>query len=48
MHVRVERTDTPFTTLCQPGQVMRIPIAHGEGNYFAAPDVIDRLEKKAR
>ena len=40
VHVRVERTDTPWTTLCQPGQVMRIPIAHGEGNYFAAPDVI--------
>jgi phosphoribosylformylglycinamidine synthase subunit PurQ / glutaminase len=44
VHVRVERTDTPWTTLCQPGQVMRIPIAHGEGNYFAAPEVIERLE----
>ena len=44
VHVRVERTDTPWTTLCQAGQVMRIPIAHGEGNYYAAPDVIDRLE----
>ena len=44
VHVRVERTDTPWTTLCQPGLVMRIPIAHGEGNYFAAPDVIERLE----
>jgi phosphoribosylformylglycinamidine synthase subunit PurQ / glutaminase len=48
VHVRVERTDTPWTTLCQPGQVMRIPIAHGEGNYFAAPDVIDRLEKNSQ
>jgi phosphoribosylformylglycinamidine synthase subunit PurQ / glutaminase len=48
VHVRVERTDTPWTTLCQPGQVMRIPIAHGEGNYFAAPDVIDRLEKNGQ
>jgi phosphoribosylformylglycinamidine synthase subunit PurQ / glutaminase len=44
VHVRVERTDTPWTTLCQPGQVMRIPIAHGEGNYFAAAEVIERLE----
>jgi phosphoribosylformylglycinamidine synthase subunit PurQ / glutaminase len=44
VHVRVERTDTPWTALCQPGQVMRIPIAHGEGNYFAAPEVIERLE----
>jgi phosphoribosylformylglycinamidine synthase len=44
VHVRVERTDTPWTALCQPGQVLRIPIAHGEGNYFAEPEVIDRLE----
>ena len=48
VHVRVERTDTPWTTLCQPGQVMRIPIAHGEGNYFAAPEVIERLEKNGQ
>ena len=43
--VKVEQTDTPFTTACTPGQVLRIPIAHGEGNYYAEPDVIDRLEK---
>jgi phosphoribosylformylglycinamidine synthase len=30
---RVERADTPFTWACQPGQVLRLPIAHGEGNY---------------
>ena len=30
---RVERTDTPFTSACTPGQVLRLPIAHGEGNY---------------
>jgi phosphoribosylformylglycinamidine synthase subunit PurQ / glutaminase len=48
VHVRVERADTPWTTLCQPGLVMRIPIAHGEGNYFAAPEVIDRLEKNGQ
>ena len=48
VHVRVERADTPWTTLCQPGQVMRIPIAHGEGNYFAAPDDIERLEKNGQ
>jgi len=29
---------------CRRGQVLRIPIAHGEGNYFAEPDVITRLE----
>ena len=44
VHVRVEQTDTPFTLACARGQVLRIPIAHGEGNYFADPDVIARLE----
>ncbi len=44
VHVRVEQTDTPFTAACTCGQVLRIPIAHGEGNYFADPDVIARLE----
>src|SRR4029078_7771493 len=44
VHVRVEQTDTPFTFACRRGQVLRIPIAHGEGNYFAEPAVIARLE----
>lgn len=43
--VKVEQIDTPFTNACRPGQILRIPIAHGEGNYYAEPDVIDRLEK---
>ena len=42
--VRVEQTDTPFTSVATRGQVLRIPIAHGEGNYFAEPDVIAELE----
>jgi phosphoribosylformylglycinamidine synthase len=45
VHVRVEQTDTPFTSACRKGQVLKIPIAHGEGNYFAEPDVIERLER---
>jgi phosphoribosylformylglycinamidine synthase len=44
VHLRVEQTDTPFTSLCSPGQVLRIPIAHGEGNYFAEPAVVEALE----
>jgi phosphoribosylformylglycinamidine synthase len=32
---RVERTDTPFTRHCTVGQVLRLPIAHGEGNYVS-------------
>ena len=48
VHVRVEQTDTPFTSLCTPGQVLKIPIAHGEGNYFADADVIADLESSRR
>ena len=40
--VRVEQTDTPFTSRAMAGQVLRIPIAHGEGNYYAEPEVIAR------
>jgi phosphoribosylformylglycinamidine synthase len=43
--VKVEQTDTPFTNACRPGQVLKIPIAHGEGNYYAEPDVVAQLEK---
>jgi phosphoribosylformylglycinamidine synthase len=44
VHIRVEQTDTPFTLSCRRGQVLRVPIAHGEGNYFAEADVVARLE----
>ena len=43
--VKVEQIDTPFTMACRPGQILRLPIAHGEGNYYAEPAVIERLEK---
>ena len=42
--VRVEVTDTPFTRACTSGQTLRLPIAHGEGNYFAEPDLVASLE----
>jgi phosphoribosylformylglycinamidine synthase len=45
VHVKVEHTDTPFTAACTAGRVLRIPIAHGEGNYYAEPDVLERLER---
>jgi phosphoribosylformylglycinamidine synthase I len=35
VHVRVERTDTPFTCALREGDVLRMPIAHGEGRYYA-------------
>jgi phosphoribosylformylglycinamidine synthase subunit PurQ / glutaminase len=44
VHIRVEQIDTPFTSACRKGQVLKVPIAHGEGNYFAEPEVIARLE----
>ena len=42
--LRTERVDTPFTTRCAPGQPLRIPVSHGEGNYYADPETLDRLE----
>jgi phosphoribosylformylglycinamidine synthase len=42
--VRVEQSDTPFSAACAEGQVLRMPIAHGEGNYFAHPDELADLE----
>ncbi|MBK49243.1 MAG: phosphoribosylformylglycinamidine synthase I [Acidobacteria bacterium] len=44
VYVRVEELDTSFTCTATLGQVLRIPIAHGEGNYFAPPDELDLLE----
>jgi phosphoribosylformylglycinamidine synthase I len=45
VHVRVEQTDTPFTGLCAPGQVLKVPIAHGEGNYYADDATLDELDR---
>ncbi|MER3553589.1 MAG: phosphoribosylformylglycinamidine synthase I [Meiothermus sp.] len=42
--LKVERTDLPFTNAYRKGQVLRIPIAHGEGRYYADEDVLERLE----
>jgi phosphoribosylformylglycinamidine synthase I len=44
VHLRVERTDTIFTGRYLPGQVLRIPIAHGEGRYTADAVTLERLE----
>jgi phosphoribosylformylglycinamidine synthase I len=46
--VRVDQTDTPFTRACTAGQVLHLPIAHGEGNYYAAPEVVADLEANRR
>lgn len=43
--LRVEETDTPFTCELERGAVLRVPIAHGEGNYFADDATLDELER---
>lgn len=42
--VRVEQTDTPFTAACASQQVLLMPVAHGEGNYYADPETLAALE----
>jgi phosphoribosylformylglycinamidine synthase len=44
VHVRVERTDTPFTSRARTGEVLRLPIKHGEGAYYVRPDELEKLE----
>ena len=46
--MRIEQTDTPFTAGATHGQVVRMPTAHGEGNYYADPPVIRDLEASGR
>ena len=48
VHLRVERADTLFTGRYAKGEVIRIPVAHGDGNYFAAPEVMARLKGEGR
>jgi phosphoribosylformylglycinamidine synthase len=48
VYLRVERSDTPFTRGYNAGQVIRVPVAHGEGNYIADAETIARLEAEGR
>jgi len=43
--IRVENKHTPFTGMCQKGQVLQMPIAHGEGCYYADKEIINEMEK---
>lgn len=45
VHVRVEETDTPFTCGAKAGQVLEIPIAHMDGNYFSDDATLSELER---
>src|SRR5499433_1870877 len=48
VYLRVERSDTPFTRGYNAGQVIRVPVAHGEGNYIADGETIAQLEAEGR
>jgi phosphoribosylformylglycinamidine synthase len=48
VHLRVERSDTPFTRGYNAGQVIRVPVAHGEGNYVADDETIKAIESEGR
>jgi phosphoribosylformylglycinamidine synthase len=48
VHLRVERSDSPFTRGYNAGQVIRVPVAHGEGNYEADEETLKRLEGEGR
>ena len=47
-NLRTERNDTPFSRRCQPGQVLQVPVSHGEGNYYADDATLGRLEEEGR
>jgi phosphoribosylformylglycinamidine synthase len=48
VYLKVERSDTPFTRGYNAGQVIRVPVAHGEGNYAADAETLARLEGEGR
>ena len=43
--LRVEETDTPFTCETKKGQILRLPVKHGEGCYYTDPSTLERLHK---
>jgi phosphoribosylformylglycinamidine synthase subunit PurQ / glutaminase len=48
VHLRTETTNSPFTSAAQKGEILRLPIAHGEGCYFADERTLDELEAEDR
>jgi phosphoribosylformylglycinamidine synthase len=48
VYLRVDNPAPPFTGAYRAGQVIRMPIAHNEGNYFASAQALDRLEGEGR
>ena len=48
VHLRVERNDLPLTTECRKGQVLKLPIAHNEGNFYADDDLLSQIESRGQ
>lgn len=48
VYVRVENAETAFTNLCRPGEVLALPVAHGEGRYAADDAVLEKLRAEDR
>jgi phosphoribosylformylglycinamidine synthase I len=48
VHLKVENVGTPFTQICQPGEVLRVPISHGEGRYVADEETLAEIESAGR
>jgi phosphoribosylformylglycinamidine synthase I len=48
VHIATDRADTAFTSMVEAGRPLRLPIAHGEGCYFADPAMLDAVEREGR
>jgi phosphoribosylformylglycinamidine synthase I len=48
VHIKIENPQTPFTNRGKKGQLLKIPIAHFDGNYFAPPETIERIKKNGQ
>jgi phosphoribosylformylglycinamidine synthase subunit PurQ / glutaminase len=48
VNIRVDNADTPFTSACKPGEILRIPIGHMEGNYYCDAQTLQSLQRQNR
>ena len=48
LYLRTETTDTPYTNLLKKGQLLHVPVGHGEGNFFADQNTLNRIEDNAQ
>jgi phosphoribosylformylglycinamidine synthase len=48
VNLRVDSVETAFTAACEPGQLLHVPVSHGEGRYSADAETLDELEREGR